>query len=137
MGYSIRNLILVVNSATVSYLLHYDSLLQNATDITTKRDSYFITKCNKSLLQNVSHFLLQNATFSLQNLTVILNCNKFITNYNSYRKIRGSLQIVTVLATETIENRVWNKDIKVTANRLAIIMKNVGLSISLFVQSNY
>ena len=99
MGYSIRNLILVVNSATVSYLFHYDSLLQNATDITTKRDSYFITKCNKSLLQNVSHFLLQNATFSLQNLTVILNCNKFITNYNSYRKIRGSLQIVTVLAT--------------------------------------
>ena len=91
MGYSIRNLILVVNSTTVSYLFHYDSLLQNATDTTTKRDSYFITKCNRSLSQNVSAFLLQNATFSLQKLTVILNCNKFITNCNSYRKIRGSL----------------------------------------------
>ena len=44
------NLILGVNSVTVSYLMHYDSLLQNATDIITKCDSYFITKCNRSLL---------------------------------------------------------------------------------------
>ena len=41
---------LVVNSVTVSYLIHYDSLLQNATDIITKRDIYFITKSDKSLL---------------------------------------------------------------------------------------
>ena len=41
---SITNLILGVNSVTVSYLIHCDSLLQNATDI--------ITKCDRSLLQN-------------------------------------------------------------------------------------
>ena len=51
-----------VNSVTVSYLIHYDSLLQNATDIITKSDSYFITKRDRSLLQNAASFLLQNAT---------------------------------------------------------------------------
>ena len=51
---SIGNLILGVSSVTVSYLIHYDSLLQNTTDI--------VTKCDRSLLQNVSGFLLQNAT---------------------------------------------------------------------------
>ena len=36
----------------VSYLVHYDTLLQNATNIITKCDGYFIAKCDKSLLQN-------------------------------------------------------------------------------------
>ena len=40
---NIGNLILGVHGATVSYLIGYDSLLQNATDI-TKCDSYFIPK---------------------------------------------------------------------------------------------
>ena len=38
----------------VSYLIHYDSLLQNVTDVITKCDSYFITKCDISLLQNAT-----------------------------------------------------------------------------------
>ena len=70
------------NSATVSYLIHYDSLLQNATDFITKWDSYFITKCDRNLLQNASGFLLQNATFLLENATVttvITTCDNFIT----------------------------------------------------------
>ena len=71
---SIRNLLLGVSSVTVSYLIHYDSLLQNATDIITKCDSYFITKCDRSLLQNASGFSLQIATISLQNATVITKC---------------------------------------------------------------
>ena len=62
---------------------------KNATDIMTKCDSYFITKCDRSLLENVSGFLLQNAT-------VITNCNDFITKYDSYCKMRRSLQIATV-----------------------------------------
>ena len=45
-------------------------LLQNATAI---------TKCDKSLLQNASGFLLQNMTVLLQNATVITKCNDFIT----------------------------------------------------------
>ena len=59
---SIINLILGVNSVTVSFLIRYDTLSQNATDIITKSDSYFVTKCNRSLLLNVSVFSLQNAT---------------------------------------------------------------------------
>ena len=47
---SIENLTLGV-MVTVSCLIRYDSLLQNATDI--------ITKYDRSLLQNVSDFLLQ------------------------------------------------------------------------------
>ena len=38
------NLFLKVNSVTVSYLVHYDTLLQNATDIIAICDSCFITK---------------------------------------------------------------------------------------------
>ena len=42
----------------------------DATDIITKCDSYFITKCDTSVIQNVTVFL--------QNATVIKNCNKTI-----------------------------------------------------------
>ena len=86
---SIGNLSLGINSVTVSYLIRYDSLLQNATDIITKCDSNFITTCDKSLLQNASGFLLQNAT-------VVTNCDDFIIKCDSYCKIRRLLQIATV-----------------------------------------
>ena len=78
---SIGNLILGVTSVTVSCLIRYDSLLQNATDIITKCDSYFITKWNRSLLQNAPGFLLQNTSF--------------ITKCDSYYKMRRLLQIAT------------------------------------------
>ena len=58
---SIRNLFFGVNSVTVSDLIRYDSLLQQSADVITKWDSYFITKRDRSLLQNASGFLLQNA----------------------------------------------------------------------------
>ena len=86
---SIGNLILGVNSVTISYLINYDSLLQNATDIITKCDSYFITKCDRS-------FLLQNATVLLQNVIIIRKCDDFITKCDSYYKMRSLLQIATV-----------------------------------------
>ena len=70
---NIGNLILDVNSITVSYLIYYDSLLQNA-----------------------SGFLLQNATVLLQNVTVTTNCNNFITKCDSYYKMRRLLQTATV-----------------------------------------
>ena len=56
---------------TVSYLVHYDTLLQNATDIITRCDNYFITKFEKGFLQNVSGVLLQDAKVLLQNPTFI------------------------------------------------------------------
>ena len=79
---SIRNLIFGVNSVTVSYLIRYDSLLQNATDVITKCDSYFITKRDRSLLQYAPGFLLQNATV--------------ITKCDNYYKMRLLLQMTTV-----------------------------------------
>ena len=42
--------------ASPPFSIHYDSLLQNARDIVSKCNSYFITKCVRSLLQK------QNAT---------------------------------------------------------------------------
>ena len=65
----------------VSYLVYYDFLLQHATDI--------ITKCDISLLQNASSFLLQNAT-------VITNCGDFITKFDIYYKMRRLLQNVSI-----------------------------------------
>ena len=72
---SLKNLLFDVNGVMVLYLISYDSLLQNAIDVITKCDSYFFTKCNRSLLQNASDFLLQNATVLLQNVTVITKCD--------------------------------------------------------------
>ena len=59
---SIRNITLGVNSVTVSYLIRYDSLSQNATDVIIKCGSYFIAKCKRSSLKNILGFLLKNAT---------------------------------------------------------------------------
>ena len=77
-------------------MIHYDTLLRIATDIITIWASYFITKCGRSLLENASGILLQNATVLLQNATVITNCDDFITKCDSYHKIRRLLQIATV-----------------------------------------
>ena len=56
----------------------------------------FITKCDRSLLQNATGFLLQNATVLLQNAAVITKCDDFITKCDSYYKTRRLLQIATV-----------------------------------------
>ena len=72
---SIRNPIFRVNSVTVSYLIRYNSLLQNAADVITKCDIYFVTKCDRCLLQNPTGFLLQNAIVLLQNATIITKCD--------------------------------------------------------------
>ena len=48
---SIGNLSVGINSVMVSYLIRYDSLLQNATDVTIKCDRYFFTKYDRILLK--------------------------------------------------------------------------------------
>ena len=68
-------------------MIHYDSQLQYATAIITKCNSYFITKSERSLLQNMSSFLLQNAIVSLQNVTTLLQNIDFhykLRQYNIY-----------------------------------------------------
>ena len=56
----------------VPYLFHYNTLLQNVTDIITKCDSYFITK------YAISGFLLENATV-ITNALILLQYATFIT----------------------------------------------------------
>ena len=60
--------------ASRPFSIHYDSFLQNATDIVSKCNSYFITKCVRSLLENASSFLLQNVTVLLQKATIDTKC---------------------------------------------------------------
>ena len=72
----------------VSYSRYYDTLLQNGTDIITKCDSSFITKCCKNVFQNASDFLLQKATVLLQIATVIAKCVDIITKCDSHYKMR-------------------------------------------------
>ena len=59
----------------MSMVLDTMFLLQNATDVITKCDSYFITKYDRNLLQNALGFLLQDVTVLLQNATFITNCD--------------------------------------------------------------
>ena len=67
--------------AVVSYLFYYEC--------SKKCESDFITKCDKSLLQNVSAFFLQNAT-------VITKCDDFVTKCDSYYKMRRLLQNASI-----------------------------------------
>ena len=53
---SIRNLIFGVKSVTVSDLIPYDSLLQNATDVITKCDRCYYKK-RQMLLQKATAIL--------------------------------------------------------------------------------
>ena len=76
----------------VSYLIPYETLLQNTTDIITKCDSYFITKCDRSLLQNATVFL-KIARIFLQNATVFTNCDSADTDTSNgiYNKLYSKL----------------------------------------------
>ena len=90
---NIGDLILGVNSVTVLYLIRYDTLLQNETDIITKCDNCFITTvmillCDRSLLQNASGFLLQNVTVFLQITTILLQNATVITKCDVCYKLR-------------------------------------------------
>ena len=80
----------------VSYLIHYGSLFQTATGIVTNCNSYFIIKCDRSLLQKASGFLFQNVIVLLQNATGITKCDDFIKKLDSHYKMRRLLQIATV-----------------------------------------
>ena len=57
--------------------------------VITKCDNYFITKCDRKLLQNDLIFLLQNARVNTK-------CGNTITTCDSYYKMWRLLQIVTV-----------------------------------------
>ena len=93
-------------------MINYDSLLQNATDFITKYDSYFITKCDRSLLKNESGFLLQNATVLLQNATVITKCDVYykLRQYTKLKSLKhqGNLHMVLLgqLVLQVLEDQL-------------------------------
>ena len=53
----IGNLILGANGLTVSYLIHYDSLLQNAPGFLLQSARKFITKCIRSFITKCGSFV--------------------------------------------------------------------------------
>ena len=61
-------------------MIHCDSLLQNATDI-TKCESLFYYKMRQFYYKVRQGFLLQNLTLLLQNVMFITNCGSTI-NHN-------------------------------------------------------
>ena len=89
---SIGNLMLGANSVAVSYLVRYGSfdylLSENAAGIIIKCDSYFITKCNRSLLQNASGLFIRKCDSCFTKGVAFTNCNNFITKFGSYYKLQ-------------------------------------------------
>ena len=71
------------------FSIHDDSLLQNVTDIISKCDSYFITKCDRSLFQP-----FMTKSFSALNLLCYKMQNA--TKCDSYYKMWRLLQIAKV-----------------------------------------
>ena len=73
----------------------------------------YITKCNKSLLQNASRFLLQNAIVLLQNATIIrkyvdltAKCNSYFNYYNHGES--GLVGLVVSLRIGRISAGLWD-----------------------------
>ena len=81
---------------TASYLVHYDSLLQNATDIITKFDSYFITKYEKSLSKHSS----------TKCYNFIAKCNGYYKMRRFYYKMRQLLQMQRLLQNTPLQGTI-------------------------------
>ena len=57
-GTSIKNLVLANNSVTISYLIHYDSFLQNVTDVYYKKHQVFLQNVTVLLQKCDSYYKL-------------------------------------------------------------------------------
>ena len=71
---SIGNVILGVNSVTVSCLIHYDSLLQNATAILLQNAAEVYYKIRHVYYYKIRQFYYKMRQL-LQNATFVTNCN--------------------------------------------------------------
>ena len=91
---SIRNLIFGVNSVTVSYLLRYDSLLQNATE--------GITKCNSFITKRNCYYKMGQFYYKMRQL---LQCATFITNCDSTKAFESFESVLPKVSFE-----LWEKD---------------------------
>ena len=105
---SIGNLVLGVNSVTVSYLIRYESLLQNAADLITKCDSYFITKCVCLFITKCGSFISKCDSYYklrrfyykmrqlLQNATFIKNCDSTVHNQINFHYLKELLGLIYI-----------------------------------------
>ena len=57
-GTIIKNLVLANNSITISYFIHYDSLLQNVTDVYYKKHQVFLQNVTVLLQKCDSYYKL-------------------------------------------------------------------------------
>ena len=116
---SIGNLIWGVNSVMV-YLIHYDSLSQNATDVITKCNSYFVTKWDKVYYKMCQIFLLQNVIVLLQNATVNTKCDVYckLQQYTRHDVLFGHLSSASILWWKTLQGFFFYKDVKVQMPKL-------------------
>ena len=48
---------------TLLHMIHHDTSSQKTSDVILKCDRYIFTKCDKSLLETVPRFSLQNVSF--------------------------------------------------------------------------
>ena len=87
---SIGNLILGVNSFTFSYLIHYDSLLQNATAILLQNVTEVYYKMRQVFYYKMRQFyckvrqLLQNTTFITNcdsTMSVVTGCSELLLQF--------------------------------------------------------
>ena len=82
-------------------MIHYDTLLQNVTDIITKWENYFITKCNKSLFFATKYdsFITKcNGCYKWKQFYCkrrkVLQNETFIINFDSTDRMSDTLHLV-------------------------------------------
>ena len=85
---SIGNLILGVNSFTFSYLIHYDSLLQNATAILLQNVTGVYYEMRQVFYYKMWQFYYKTDSY--------YKMRRFYYKMDSYYKMRRLLQIATV-----------------------------------------
>ena len=124
----IRNLILGVNSVTVSYLIDYESLLQNAAAILLQNATNVYCKMRQVFYYKMRQFyyklrqLLQIATILLQNAIVITKSDVYyklrqyiLTRFSSsffYRELMYFNMLHAVLYLETKRHGEIQKNFK-------------------------
>ena len=125
-----------------SYLVHHETLLQNATEIIKKCDIYFYYEMQRSLLQNMSlvfdsfitkmRQLIQNVKFTTECVSRRIELNDRLTDSESFlfkTKIAGSAP--DNLNTKNIEIIVPSKYLSIFWRSLELPLFNCDVNLSL------
>ena len=80
---SIGKVILCINNVTVSYLIHYERLLQNATDIITKKSTAILLQNAAEVYYTMRQFFYYKMRQFYYKMRQLLQNAMFITNCDS------------------------------------------------------